>query len=285
MKKAMVMCLLALLLVSCACAENNIHTPRAGFAVAAPVKPEEGGTACLHAAADMESDVIMRYYSGAQVEVIEIAADGMFARVQSGGPGAMLTGYMHTQELAYGEAAAREIPLCYEAVQFLRAVPIYSYCDARGAVIGTAATTRFYSLCGKNDDGMAQIFERSGAADPDFGFVNVNVPMLYRDFDSDPHTYAVPPVEGELTREEAYEAAIACLLGGSADTHDFMGRLPEHLRSEAGLRSMDADIRLWKQDGVILWHVMLADPENMDNNIGVTLTPMGEVHKVTRANG
>lgn len=285
MKRMLAICLLMLLSVSCAYAQDDMFTPRPGFAVAMPNQPEDGGTACLHAAPDVDSDVVMRYYSGARVEVMEITEDGAFARVTCGEPGAMLSGYMHTQELAFGEAAARTVPLCYEAVQFLRDVPIYSYCDARGAVIGTAKTTRFYAVCGKNDHGMAQLFEQSGAPEKEFGFVNINAPMLYRDFESDPHTYAVPPLAGELTREEAYERAIACLLDGSADTYKFMDKLPEHLRSEEGLRSMNADIRLWMQDGIVLWHIMLTDPENLDNNVSVSLTPDGEPHEVSRANG
>lgn len=285
MKRALALCLLLMLLVPCAWAESDIHMPRAGFAVAAPENPKAGGKVCLYAAADENSDVMMRYYSGAPVEVLEITEGGAFARVKSGEPGATIAGYMRTGDLAYGEAAARTVPLCYEAVQFAEAAPIYSYCDARGAVIGAIKMTQFYSICGKNDSGMAQIFEHSGVADADFGFVNVNVPMLYREFEDEPHTYAVPPLAGELTREEAYEAAIACLLDGSADTYGFMGRLPEHLRGEAGLRSMDADIRLWKQGESVMWHIMLTDPENMDNNVSVTLTPEGEPREVSRSNG
>lgn len=285
MKRMLAICLLLVLPAVCAFAQEEMFIPRVGFAVVMPNQPEDGGTACLHAAADRDSDVIMRYYSGARVEVVEIEEDGAFARVICGEPGAMLSGYMHTEELAYGELAAREIPLCYEAVQFLRDVPIYSYCDARGAVIGTAMSTRFYAICGRNDNGMAQLFEQSGAPDKEFGFVNIHAPMLYRDFENDPHTYAVPPLAGELTRVEAYERAIACLLDGGADTYKFMDKLPEHLRSEKGLRSMDADIRLWKQDGSVMWHIMLTDPENMDNNISVTLSPEGEPDEVSRANG
>lgn len=285
MKRIWIICLMLMMFVSCAFAENDIHTPRAGFAVAAPDHPEDGGTVNLYAAADGSADVMMRYYSGARVEVLGFTADGAYAHVSSGAPGATITGYILTDELAYGEAAAREVPICYEALQFLNAAPVYSYCDARGAVIGATQPTRFYAVCGKNEGGMGQIFDPSGTADADCGFVNVNVPMLYRNFESDPHTISVPPLAGELTREEAYERAIACLLDGSADTHGFFDRLPQHLRSEEGLRSMDADIRLWMQDGVVLWHIMLTDPENLDNNVSVSLTPAGEPHEVSRANG
>lgn len=262
---------------------DDMVTPRLGFAVAAPENPKEGNRVEMYEMQDVYSYVMMEYYSGAVFEVTGLG--GELVQVRAGEGAASVTGYICAKDLRYGERAAREVPLCYAILEFGEECAIYSDMSEERREIGRTDTIQAYPVCGRNISNWVQVFEPSGMEGGDEGFVRLHGRIL-GNFREEPYTYAVPPLENELTREEAYEQAIQYLLERREVGNSFVDMLPEYFRSEEGLRSMKADIRLWKhRGGTVTWNVSLEDPQCAENNISVEMLPTGELVAISRGNG
>lgn len=263
--------------------EDDMITPRLGFAVAAPEDPATGNRIEMYEKQDVYSYVMMEYYSGAVFEVTGLG--GELVQVRAGEGKASVTGYIRAKDLRYGERAAREVPMCYAILEFGEESAIYSDMGEERREIGRTDTIQAYPVCGRNISNWVQVFEPSGVEGGDHGFVFLDGRVL-ENFRSEPYTYAVPPLAHELTREEAYERAIRYLLDRRDVGNSFMDMLPEYFQSEEGLRLMRADIRLWKhRGGTVTWNVSLEDPLSVENNISVEMLPTGELVAISRGNG
>lgn len=297
MKRILVACLAAAMLLAGACAaaqadEAAITTPRPGFAVAAPEDIE--GTVPLYDRPDARGEVLMEYYSGTVLEVIRLETGGM-VQVQCGPKGASIRGYMRAEDLRYGAQAMREVPESYMSIELNRDVTIYGYCDAQSGAIGSRSAGWSIRVCGKNDERWMQLAGIWGIDDGDAGFVKMDTGVgkgqfvvSERDYPASPKF--VEPLEGELTREQAYERAIDYILDGSHDPQGFFRMLPERFQSREGLKSMKADVRVWyyPETGGAYWNVILEDPDHCENNISVEMTTDGELTErqgISRGNG
>lgn len=259
-------------------ARDELTTPREGPAVAAP--EDLYGTVPLFDTIDDGGNVLMAYYSGAQLEVTRVIGNGM-VQVQAGEPGASVMGYMREGDLRYGALAMRSVQQCIAQMLVELGHPIYAYCDGQAAVIGQTDGMTSYTAMGKNSEGWVQLCDHSGGTGQE-GF------LLLPEGTQEPQamfSWAVQPAPGELTAEEAYAAAIGYLLDNPGLSA--MQKLPEELRTREGLMSMDAQIRMvhdWTSEKTY-WNVYLQNGEDYESNVYILLTPEGELSSAEHGNG
>ncbi|MDO5379000.1 MAG: hypothetical protein Q4G52_11765 [Clostridia bacterium] len=259
-------------------AQDNGMTPREGPAVATPENLYE--TVPLFDTIDDGGNVLMEYYSGAQLEVTRVIGNGM-VQVQAGTSGASIMGYMREGDLRYGVLAMRDVQQCITQAQVESERPIYAYCDEQAAVIGRTNWEMTYTAMGKNGEGWVQLCDHSGGTGQEgFLYLPEGAGELRAMF-----SWAVQPAPGELTAQEAYAAAIDCLLDNPGLYA--MQKLPEELRTREGLMSMDAQVRMvhdWSSKKTY-WDVYLQNGEDYESNVYVLLTPEGELSIAEHGNG
>lgn len=280
MAMAMMMAVLLALAISAAYAQegDDLATPREGWAVAAPQELYE--TVPMFDTIDGGGNVLMNYYSGAQLQVTRLIGNGM-VQVQAGEPGASVMGYMREEDLRYGALAMREVQQCVTQALIARGTPIYAYCDELADVIGEADGEMTYAAMGQNDEGWFQVFDDVGGTGVK-GFLHLPEGM---DELQEMSGWVVQPAPGELTAEEAYAAAIDHLLDNPG--LNAMQKLPQALRTREGLMRMDAQVRMvydWTTQRTT-WDVYLQNGEDYENNVYILLTPEGEPKQAERGNG
>ncbi|MDO5378999.1 MAG: hypothetical protein Q4G52_11760 [Clostridia bacterium] len=273
--KKMVMILTALmtLLISAAFADtqDDWTTPREGPAVAAPENLYE--TVPLFDTIDDGGNVLMEYYSGAQLEVTRVIGNGM-VQVQAGEPGASVMGYMREGDLRYGAAAMRSVQACVAILEISGSEPIYGYCDELSAIIGQSTPEQSYTAMGRNDKGWVQLCDTYSMTQKDAGFL-----LLTAEETEEPtqlSMWVVDPLPGELTAEEAYAAAIDYLLDNPG--MDAVQGLPAEAQSREGLEAMHAQIRLMydAEQGAAYWEIGMEGTDRDKLGPTVYLTPEGE---------
>lgn len=267
-----------------ALAAGEIAEPALGPAVVSLKNVEDA--AALYAGADGKSDVLMEYLCGALVTVQELT-DGDMAKVFVGDDGVGLTGYMRKDELAYGAQAVRDVPGAWLYMDFDKVTPIYASCDENAEVIGWAETYSTYEARGQLD-GWAQLcgeyIVRYHYPDSqmEHGFVRTDDAQVR--IVSDLYAYLVPPVEGELTYEQAYERAIALAL----ENPEWLTRLSDDQKTEEYLRGMCADVRLGydPETGSAKWDVLFETGDgNNECNAVVSMEADGTLIDIWAGNG
>lgn len=285
----------AFLLIACCAAasaqESRKHsttTPRLGFAVAAPENPESGNSVPLYEKPDENSAVLMRYYSGAQIEVLRIEAGGM-VWVQCGEKGASIMGYMRMDDLRYGVQAMREVPRCFKCYTLKPASDVYAYCDGLSGVIRQTEETVQIEVYGENDEGWGHLLPpvvwQTGAwirNTPDRGFIRLDACTDGRMAVQEGERLVIP-AEGEMTYEAARMRAIELLLG----TPGMEGKISETYRSREALEAFWSDVRLYydPQTDAVSWQVFLQAGEDHSQNFTVYMDAAGEAEEVNRGNG
>ena len=272
---------------------GDISAPRTGRAYCLP-----GGKAqavSLYEKPDDSSRELMAYFSGTQVEVLDLT-EGM-AHVRVGNETAWIEGYMDAGDLRYGPEAQRAVGHVNMLLTVQNEETVYRACDEAADTWGILGPGECTPIIGWNREGW---FHQEGngwqndvlhigqwdlfGTALDAGFLHLESGSFEGQVGVREWNIYVP-VPGELTHEEAYERAIETLLVHIEDPYACVKKLPERLRTEEGLRSMRADVRLTMYLDELCWFVMLEEPENIENNIAVVLAPTGEVREITRTNG
>ena len=254
----------------------------------AAVKPQKSGqTAALYAEPSDRGEVLMEYAGGTQLTVIELE-DRKMARVRIGGQQAALEGYMRIDALTNDLSMLREQPIQRFCANLGRKAPVYSACDKDAPVIGWTNEQETLLICGRGN-GWAQLCSdcvvRDGGwlSSPSEGFIRVEAASVEMS-DTDVDSWNVPPVEGELTYEQAYERAIELAL----QNPEWLIRLPEEMKNEEGLRAMWFDIRLTynaQQKRATWWVGLQNGEENWDQNADIWMEADGTLMDITAGNG
>lgn len=269
-------------------AQDDIVTPRLGFAVAAPKNPESGNSVPLYEKPDENSAVLMRYYSGAQIEVLRIEAGGM-VWVQCGEKGASIMGYMRMDDLRYGVQAMREVPRCFKCYTLKPASDVYAYCDGLSGVIRQTEETVQIEVYGENDEGWGHLLPpvvwQTGAwirNTPDRGFIRLDACTDGRMAVQEGERLVIP-AEGEMTYEAARMRAIELLLG----TPGMEGKISETYRSREALEAFWSDVRLYydPQTNAVSWQVFLQAGDDHSQNFTIYMNAQGEAEEVNQGNG
>ena len=271
---ALVMALLcALLLCVPAMAQEDITTPRTGFAVVAPQNSRT--------AADLlgeDGRVLMHYYPGTPVEVLSLGEDGM-ANVKVGDKDAWLEGTMRQSELRYGVYAARAVQRWSNWISAAEGMPVSAQMDESGEPIFLAGYLETMIVGGYSDDGWLHLVWPYGGHYNDRGFVRGDEQML--EGLSAMTGWSVPPVEGEATEEEIREKAIEETIAHAGE----LGLAPEEATREA-LKGMSMEARLTYDvdTGKAQWIVWI-DRDFADNVSTCTFDAQGELIRVEHGNG
>ena len=271
---ALVMALLcALLLCVPAMAQEDITTPRTGFAVVAPQNSRT--------AADLlgeDGRVLMHYYPGTPVEVLSLGEDGM-ANVKVGDKDAWLEGMMRQSELRYGVYAARTVQRWSNWISAAEGMPVYAQMDESGEPIFLAGYLETMIVGGYSDDGWLHLVWPYGGHYNDRGFVRGDEQML--EGLGAMTGWSVPPVEGEATEEEIREKAIEETIAHAQE----LGLAPEETTREAleGM-SMEARLTYDVDTGKAQWIVWI-DRDFADNVSTCTFDAQGELIRVEHGNG
>jgi len=192
MKRCLVLLLALLLAAPCALAEEYI-----GAAVTAV-------RASLYETPKRDAAELMRYYKGVRVEVVR-EVDSTYVQVNVGEPGVSLMGYMRKVDLAFGEAAIRQVwpdeVFCKGEETLICA--LYSYPNRRAEIVEQEVTPRF--VLGTRGSEWLYVQTWSDIR----GFVNLddlyeyNMSMAF----GSASYIDTEPMEGEFTWEEAIEIA------------------------------------------------------------------------------
>lgn len=271
---ALVMALLcALLLCVPAMAQEDITTPRTGFAVVAPQNSRT--TADL---LGEDGRVLMHYYPGTPVEVLSLGEDGM-ANVKVGDKDAWLEGTMRQSELRYGVYAARAVQRWSNWISAAEGMPVYAQMDESGEPIFRAGYLETMIVGGYSDDGWLHLVWPYGGHYNDRGFVRGDEQML--EGLGAMTGWSVPPVEGEATEEEVREKAIEETIAHAQE----LGLAPEETTREAleGM-SMEARLTYDVDTGKAQWIVWI-DRDFADNVSTCTFDAQGELIRVEHGNG
>ena len=271
---ALVMALLcALLLCVPAMAQEDITTPRTGFAVVAPQNSRT--TADL---LGEDGRVLMHYYPGTPVEVLSLGEDGM-ANVKVGDKDAWLEGTMRQNELRYGVYAARTVQRWSNWISAAEGMPVYAQMDESGEPIFLAGYLETMIVGGYSDDGWLHLVWPYGGHYNDRGFVRGDEQML--EGLGAMTGWSVPPVEGEATEEEIREKAIEETIAHAQE----LGLAPEETTREAleGM-SMEARLTYDVDTGKAQWIVWI-DRDFADNVSTCTFDAQGELIRVEHGNG
>lgn len=265
--------LCALLLCVSALAQEDIVTPRTGFAVVAP--ENSNPTADL---LGEDGKVLMHYYPGTPVEVLSLGEDGM-ARVKVGEREAWIEGTMRSSELRYGVYAARGVRRWSDWISALEGMPVYAQMDEGSEILFLAGYMETMIVGGYSDDGWLHLVWPYGGNYNDRGFVRGDEQML--EGLSAMSGWSVPPVEGEATEEEIREKAIEATIAHAAE----LGLAPEEATPEA-LKGMSMEARLTydADTGKAQWIVWI-DRDFADNVSTCTFDAQGELIRVEHGNG
>lgn len=271
---ALVMALLcALLLCVPAMAQEDITTPRTGFAVVAPQNSRT--TADL---LGEDGRVLMHYYPGTPMEVLSLGEDGM-ANVKVGDKDAWLEGTMRQSELRYGVYAARAVQRWSNWISAAEGMPVYAQMDESSEPIFLAGYLETMIVGGYSDDGWLHLVWPYGGHYNDRGFVRGDEQML--EGLGAMTGWSVPPVEGEATEEEIREKAIEETIAHAQE----LGLAPEEATREAleGM-SMEARLTYDVDTGKAQWIVWI-DRDFADNVSTCTFDAQGELIRVEHGNG
>jgi len=262
MRGRIVVILLALLLVTaCAAAEGGETAAH----MAAVVTQASGATVNLYALPDENAVVLMEYYSGAPLEVVR-PVGGRFYQVQVGDEAASVMGYIRAQDLAVGGEAARQVQPCFMKLEFNREAQVYAYCDEGSQVIGMCELGRTYYAMSKNEDKWVQLFlppQPHLQEEEDrmtSGFVHLETGMA-RGYWQELQRWEVQPADGDISRDQAVEMAIAYLENGER-----LG-IPEVYKGRAELEAMPHRAYLSMTEGdehPTVWFVYFWEKEGND---------------------
>lgn len=275
---------------------SDIATPRTGIAVCAPTKENE--TIPMYREADEKSDVLMNYFSGTRVDVLDVREDGM-VEVRTGEGKVTLTGYMRANDLRYGANALRAIPWFEMLVEFKKDTPVYAARDVDSEKLKSFMKDDSAYVIGMSDEWLQiepaeyvgeilrrgytdNIFEENEYAG---GFIRRSDVRVGETEQVEGWLYL--PTEDELTHEQAYERALDLLTTTEEGQAHLKANLSEGNRTREALEKMNMDVRLSKYNGGeygICWVVTLEKVEP-DENVIVILTPKGELLEFTYGNG
>lgn len=188
------------------------------IAVAAPAQGEEA--APMYASPNERDEVLMAYYAGTRVTVLREAMPG-FVMAQVGTKEAGVMGYMRKSDLRFDAAAQREIIPRYMMIEMNREAAVYAWCDGQSGELGRLETGDLIFVIGRNEDRWMQIARplnsmvevvdtgnwlSADEAVAEQGFVQM-ITGLGRGYESTINQWAVDPIPGEITREQAVKLA------------------------------------------------------------------------------
>lgn len=261
MKKRISALLTALLFLPvCMAAEG-----RTAAHMAAALTKASDATVRLYAMPDESAEVIMEYYSGAPLEIIR-PVGGKFYQVQAGDEAASVMGYVRAQDLAVGGEAASRVRPCFMKLEFNREAQVYAYCDEGSQVIGMCELGKTYYAMSKNEDKWVQLFlppqphlqEEEDRVTQ--GFVHLETGMA-RGYWQELQRWEVQPADGDVSRDQAVEMAIAYLENGER-----LG-IPEVYKDRAELEVMPHRAYLSMVEGdehPTVWFVYFWEKEDND---------------------
>ena len=253
--------LLALLLLPVCAAAQDAEAAR----MAAAVTRASDATVRLYAKPDESARVIMEYYSGAPLEIVR-SVGGKFYQVQAGSEDASVMGYIRAQDLAVGGEAARQVQPCFMKLEFNREAQVYAYCDEGSQAIGTCEPGKTYYAMSKNEDKWVQLFLppqphlQEEADRMTQGFVHLETGMA-RGYWQELQRWEVQPADGDISRDQAVEMAIAYLENGER-----LG-IPEVYKGRAELEAMPHRAYLSMAEGdehPTAWFVYFWEKEGND---------------------
>ena len=273
---ALTMCLLSAGAELC---EGAGAAPTSDVAVAAPSARTE--SAPLFARADEESEVLMRYFSGAQLEVVAPAEDGM-VRVRCG----TVEGYMREGDLRFGAEAMRAVRPLVARLEFAQPLRIRTdWGDEAALTEDEVNNVEVWGMSGEWAQTTGRPVHLVGTwagQELERGFLPVAdgvVSTAFEEYD----LATVLPLGDELTFEAAYERGIELAL----ENPERLSRIPEERRTEDDLRAMRADLFLTYHFGSqqAVWYAYYEEAENIDINFAVTMDPYGELIEIQASNG
>lgn len=236
----------------------------------------------------------MNYFSGVPVQVEEI--ENGWAKVKAGMDWTSLEGYIRADALRYGFKAERVIPAKRLEVEMAQEATIYESCSLEAKEKGVLAPEEWMGVCeeiiGFKEEPEGTLWFQLDDINNEKRTFRVNCEALEMPSSCAGFVHAAGEVKGEikerkrfsyrrleseLTHEQAYERAIEVLLSGEHDPNGYFKRLPASLKTETGIRSMRADVRMIKNEwGEIQWIVCFENAEHTEQNVIVYLTPNGE---------
>lgn len=279
--------------------DSDIATPRTGVAVCAP-NDNENTTVPMYQEADENSTVLMNYFSGTRVTVLNILENGM-VEVRTGEGKVTLTGYMRADDLRYGANAMRAISWVEATIEFKKDTPVYTACDENSETLKLFYKDEQVTVSGISDEWiqiepaeyegdiirrgyMQDVYTENEYAG---GFIrrsNVQVG------ETEPvKRWIYLPTGDELTHEQAYERALELLTTTEKGKAHMKASLSQEHQTREGMEKLNADIRLTEygsgKNYGICWRVTLENIENIDENVIVLMTPKGELLEFTNGNG
>ena len=279
MPGAVALMVMLLMLAACALAEDAKTTPAVGPAVAAPQARTE--RVPLYAQADESSDVLMSYFSGAQLEVVALAENGL-VQVRCG----TLEGYMREGDLRYGARAMRAVRPVTVSLELAQTEHIRTEWGDESAL--TFDETMYAEVWGMSGE-WAQTCGRPvylvgtwAGQDMERGFLPIAGGVVSTEY-TEYAVVSVVPLEDELTFEQAYERGIELAL----ENADQLIRIPKELRTSQGLHALEADLFLtynFDSESAV-WCAYYSDDEDIDINFAVTMDPYGEMIEIQATNG
>lgn len=277
MKKRITMLLAALLVLTCCALAEDHETavPAVGIAVTAPWM--DGAVTPLLEEAEPGAAVLMNYYRGTPVEVVDVSGD--YVRVKVGVEAAYLEGYMPVRDLRYGAKAMREVMRWISDFSSLKEQSALALPRKDAAFVDSIDDGETMFVMGTNDEGWVHLCWPLGGLGSDCGFLRMDVSEL-----NDPRAlfaWSVEPLEGELTSEEAKERAMEITLEYAAA----LG-VPEDFTTREGLEALTYDIRLqYSEGGEAVYQIYIDKPNSDRGDISVMLTPQGDLISIEPANG
>ena len=278
MLSALALTALFLSLVAGALAEDAITQPAVGYAVAAA--RERTGSVPLFAEADEGSEVLMRYYSGAQLEVLELAENGM-VKVCCG----TLEGYMRAGDLRYGALAMRRVRPVTAQLELAQPEFVRSQRDEGSE---SEETMTFFEVWGMSDT-WAQTCGRPvfllgtwSGQELERAFVSLAGGVAGTEF-TEYALATVVPMEGELSYEEAYERGIDLAL----QNPDELTLIPPEKRTSEGLHALEADLFLTFNfdSGEAMWFAYYSDDEDYEQSFAVRMDAQGNLVAIEVTHG
>lgn len=248
------------------------------------------GRACAKVTADLldapgeGANVMMRYYIGTRVEVIR-EVDDAYVQVNVGKEGGSLMGYMEKCDLAFGEAAIRQVQA--EAVSYTTEVgtrcKLYSYPDKLAPVNDAEFDISCKSVLGYRQSDWLHVDDGLGHT----GFVaRDEIHLTDQNYWNAIFIY-VEPAEDEMTREEAIAYARDVLLATDDDSTytEVEGLEITAEKLDACLPECDL-LYYYEMPEVTMYSILFMDPDTGYVYAGIDFLAEGrEVIKICHGNG
>ena len=251
-------------------------------AVGVVIAGTKTGSVPLFATEDEGGEVLMNYFSGAVLEVLERTENGM-AHVRCGA----LEGYMRAGDLRYGAEAMRQVRPVTGSLELTSPV------RARAGRSQAAAEVAMEPMSGYEIWGISDTWAQTNAR-PVYllgtwlgqEWERALVPLEGGVTQVTFTEYAqatVLPLAGELTFEEAYERGIELAL----QNPDELTLIPPEKRTSEGLHALEADIFLVYDfdSGEARWFCYYSDDEDYEQSFVARMDAWGNLLAIEVSHG